>query len=225
MRITVTIGIAAAVAALALGASLDSAVADPAASHVIDRTFSCALAAKAGVRRVEVSARTGTRLLGDVTKWKFLASAAVRDPLGGIAGVSAGNPLAALEPGFPASPERLSLIAGSKCRTLRERLPLTTRGLGGFAASPLEDTYDCASGRRVRVRVRGEFAGSASLGLKRYRDGSAWWVARGTVVRGVLAVATEEGTPLALAEVFASGKARLFLADRCTPHTSYGIGP
>jgi hypothetical protein len=221
----VLLGICVLACAVSVHGLADSAVAEPTAFRVVDRTLRCTVAPHAGVRRVEVSARTGTRLFGDATKWKLLANAGVGDPAGGIAGVSAGNPLAPLEPGFPAPPERLSFVAGAKCRTVEQRIPLSRRGLDGFAASPLEDKYDCASGRRVLVRIRATFTAPTTLTLKRYRDGSTWWVARGTVAKGELAVRTDEGRTLAYAEVLASGSARLFLADRCKPHTTYGIGP
>jgi hypothetical protein len=158
-------------------------------------------------------------------RWKPLAHAGVGDPAGGIAGVSAGNPLAPLEPGFPAPPERLSFIEGTKCRTVASRIPLSRRGLDGRAASPLEDKYDCASGRRVLVRNRAMCTAPATLARKRHRDGIPRWVARGTVSKGELVVRTEEGRSPAYAEALASGSARLFLADRCKPHTTYEIGP
>jgi hypothetical protein len=123
-------------AAAALHGLEETAIAEPTASRVVDRTLRCSIAERAGVRRVEVSAQTGTRLFGDATKWKLLAHASVGDPADGIAGVSAGNPLAPLEPGFPAPPERLSFIAGAKCRAVALRIPLSRRGIERLSASP-----------------------------------------------------------------------------------------
>ncbi|MBA2740936.1 MAG: hypothetical protein H0U46_02880, partial [Actinobacteria bacterium] len=161
------------------------------ASLVIDRTLNCSVNLFAGVRGIEVSARTGTRLLGDASKWKFLADASVGEPTSGIGYVAAGNPLAPLEPGFPAPAERMSFVAGKKCRTIGTRSPFSRRGLSGFDASPLADRYDCRTGSRVIVRIRATFREPTSLRQKRYSDGAIWWVARGTVRKGQIAVRTD----------------------------------
>jgi hypothetical protein len=191
-----------------------SASAEPVASRIIDRTLSCSVGSRAGVRSVTVSAHTGTRLLGDRSQWKLLAGVGASDQYASFAGVSAGNPLADLAPGVPAQPQRLYVAARPTCRTVA-RIPLTATGLARATASPLEDRYDCLPGRRVLVRVRGIFRAPTSLKPKRYADGVAQLAAAGTVERGWLAVRSQAGKPLAYAEVFGSGKARIFIARSC----------
>ncbi|MBA3401684.1 MAG: hypothetical protein H0U05_06810 [Actinobacteria bacterium] len=183
-------------------------------SRVIDRTLSCAVFPQGGVEAVDVSARSGLRLYTDRSRWKYPASAGVGDFAGTFVSVSAGNPVADPEPGFPASPHRLSIVAGRTC-TVAPRIPLSTAGLAGGPASQLEDRYDCLPGRRVLVRVRAVFRSATSLRLKRYRRGDVYHVANGTVAEGKVAVRSLTGRPLAYVQIFESGKARLFTARGC----------
>jgi hypothetical protein len=206
-----TIGAAVATLAASLG---PPAGAEPAASATLDRTVVCSIGIRAGVRKVEVHARTGTRLFDDPTKWKFLASAEVRDPsfVGrSAAWIAAGWP-PALEPGQ--EPSGVTLSVALRCTATTARVPLTTRGLSGFPASPLDDEYHCVVSRRVLVRVRAVFRAPTTL-----RPNRKWGTleGRGIVREGVLAVRTESGAPVALATVHESGKSRLYVADRCRP--------
>jgi hypothetical protein len=93
-------------------------------------------------------------------------------------------------------------------------VPLTTKGLSGFAASPLDDEYHCVVPKRVLVRVKATFRAPTSLRLNR-----KWGTleARGVVREGVVVVSTEAGKAVALAIVNESGKARLNVADNCEP--------
>jgi hypothetical protein len=191
-----------------------TASAPPAASRVIDRTLSCAVGARAGVRTVTVRGQTGVRDIEDRSKWKFLASATVSDEYAPFAGVNASNPVADLAPGVPASPGRLWIAAGGTCRAVA-RIPLATTGLVRVLASQLGDSYDCRPGARVLVRVRGAFRAPTSLKAKRYPHGVTQLVAAGTVRQGFLAVRSSAGKPLAYAEVLESGKTRLFTAPTC----------
>jgi hypothetical protein len=195
----------------ALPALQPSASAEPAASRVIDRTLSCAVGARAGVRSVAVRAQTGTRHIEDRSKWKFLASAGVGDPYASFAGVSAGNPVADLAPGVPARPERLYVVAGRTCKAAA-RIALSATGLACASASPLGDTYDCGPGSRVLVRVRGVFRSPTSLNLKRYSGRDS---AGGSRHGSARVVRSSSGKPLAYAEVLESGNARLFTARSC----------
>jgi hypothetical protein len=185
-------------------------------SRVIDRTLSCPVAARAAVRTVNVTATTGTRLREDASKWKILASAGARDSTGSFAGVSAGNPLADLEPGFPAPPFRVYVAAGRRCTTVA-RMPFSRGGLAAERPSPLGSEYECLPGRRALVRVRAEFRAPTTLRQRRFAGGVVQLVATGTVLRGQLAVRSATGRPLAYAEVDESGRARLFVARSCIP--------
>lgn len=198
----------AAACAVTAGASLS------ASSRVIDRTLTCAVFPQGGVRVIDVRARSGLRLYDDRSKWKFLASTGISDFRGGFVYVGAGNPVADPEPGFPAQPQRLSIVAGRTC-TAAPRIPLSAAGLTGGPASQLEDRYECRPGRRVLIRVRAVFRSATSLRLKRYRGGDVHHVASGTVVEAKVAVRSLTGKPLAYAQIFESGKARLFTARGC----------
>lgn len=203
------------VAATALtGALGPPAGAAPAGSLTVDRTVVCSIGMRAGVRKVEVHARSGTRLFADPAKWKFLASTSIRDPsfVGrDAAWIAAGWP-PALEQGQ--EPSRVTLSVAVRCQPTTAPVPLTARGLSGFPASPLEDEYHCIVPRRVLVRVRATFRAPTTL-----RPNRRWGTleGRGVVREGVLAVRTESGAPVALATVHESGKARLYVADRCRP--------
>jgi hypothetical protein len=183
------------------------------ASRVVDRTVACSIGKRAGMRTVEVHARTGTRLFGDRTKWKFLANAYLTDPSSypALTWVSAGWP-PVFEPGQ--TPSNVTLSTAVRCKQSSARVPLTTKGLSGFAASPLDDEYHCVVPKRVLVRVKATFRAPTSLRLNR-----KWGTleARGVVREGVVVVSTEAGKAVALAIVNESGKARLNVADNCEP--------
>jgi hypothetical protein len=189
------------------------ASAEPAASRIIDRTLSCSVALRAGVRKLEVQANAGLRLLEDRSKWKYLAGAGVGDSEASLGYVSAGNPKAP-ENGFTFPPERLGISERPKCRAAA-RIPFSRAGLAGGSASQLFDRYDCFPGGRVLVRIRAVFRSPTSLRRKRYQGGTFQLVAAGTVAKGQVAVRTLAGKPLAYAEVFESGTARLFTASSC----------
>jgi hypothetical protein len=213
--------LAAAVTFAALGSAavvalgpLPTAGAEPASSRIVDRTLSCAVGARAGVRSVTVHARTGLRDLDDRSKWKQLASLSLRDSYSSFASVAAGNPVADLAPGVPARPERVTMAVAPTCRAA-ERIPLSAKRLSRASASQLGDTYDCLAGMRVLVRVRGVFRSPTSLRLRRFVYGRTSLVAVGTVRHGYVAVRSAAGKPLAYAEVLESGKARVFTARSC----------
>lgn len=196
-----------------LGASLQQASAVTAASRVVDRTVVCSVAKRAGVRQVEVHARSGTRLFGDRSKWKFFASASVGDSFQGpsMSWIAAGWP-PALEPGQKASNVQLSVAL--RCTPTSAPVPLATKGLSGFAASPLDDEYHCVVPRRVLVRLVASFRASPKL----RRNGKRGTLeGHGLVREGTLVVRTESGKPVALATVNENGKARLYVADHCEP--------
>lgn len=212
MKVIRTAALTVALAALAAVTGY-SAGAEPTASRVVDRTVVCAIGKRAGVRKVEVHARTGTRLYGDRTKWKFLADASVYDgsTYPALTWMAAGWP-PDFEPGQ--QPSTVTLSMAVRCRQTLTRVPLTTKGLTGFAASPLDDEYQCVVPKRVLVRVKATYRAPTSLRLNR-----KWGTleARGVVREGVVAVRTETGKPIALATVNESGKARLYVADHCEP--------
>jgi hypothetical protein len=184
------------------------------ASRIVDRTLSCPVGARAGVRAVTVRGQAGVRDIEDRSKWKFLASATVSDVYAPFAGVNAGNPVADLAPGVPARPERLWIATDPTCRSTA-RIPFTRSGLSRASATQLGNSYDCRPGNRVLVRVRGVFRSPTSLRVRRLPHGITRLVASGTIREGFLAVRSAAGKPLAYAEVFETGKTRLFTAGSC----------
>jgi hypothetical protein len=184
------------------------------ASRIVDRTLSCPVGARAGVRAVTVRGQAGVRDIEDRSKWKFLASAMVSDVYAPFAGVNAGNPVADLAPGVPARPERLWIATGPTCRSAA-RIPFTRSGLSRASAGQLGNSYDCRPGNRVLVRVRGVFRSPTSLRVRRLPHGITRLVASGTIREGFLAVHSAAGKPLAYAQVFESGRVNLFTARSC----------
>jgi hypothetical protein len=187
------------------------------ASRTIDRTISCSVALFAGVKQIEVSGMSGTRLLGDRSKWRHLASVAAGDPNGTFMYVSAGNPLAPdRQSGFVFSPHRLSIRVNG-CRDAPS-IPFSRRGLAGGSAGQLQDTWDCAGGNRVTVRVRAMFRSPTRLRPVAFPNEQGRYLrAAGTVTRAFLAVRAANGRPLAYGDVTESGRARLLTAGSCFP--------
>ena len=99
----------------------------------------------------------------------------------------------------------------ARCRPNRAQVPLSRKGLDGGPTGKLDQTYDCETPRRVLVRMRGTFQRPTEL-----RRHGPWLFTRETVLKGSIAVRTESGRPILLAEVFASGKANIFISSaRC----------
>ncbi len=217
MRALAAVLAVGALAAAAFGMQQESARANASAgSKVVDRTVSCAVGLTGGIHEVEVSANTGTRLIGSKKVWKLLASASVEDfGTRASAGVSAGNPMAPLAPGFPARPDRLSFSAPPICKPAA-KFALSSKGLVRTPVDALSpnpgEGIDCYPGNRVLIRVRGIFARPTSL---HSIPGPHLLGANGTVIRGYLAVRSVSGKPLAYAEVFQNGKATLYVARSC----------
>ena len=187
----------------------------PAASRVIDRTVVCSIM-PGNPREIDVQASSGTRPFGDRSKWKSLPSASFGDPRS--TSPTSSHVYAAIRAGWPPPrevglPLRTDTLSYSiTCRPSRARVPLSAGGLSGGAAGAFGDDYDCVVPRKILVRIRGLYRSATTL--KRSRDSL---VARGAVREGYLAVRTPSGKQIALATVFESGKARLFVGDTCAP--------
>jgi hypothetical protein len=191
--------------------SRDSSTA--ATANVVDRTFACATAEARGARTIEVSALSGLRRSG---RLRWLAQAVVTSANDPSVPVNAA-PLAAVVAGWPPpAPLRSgSLGVGAKrCTPTRARVALSPARLGGGDA-PAYQAYDqvkCYAPRTVLVRVRAEFM--RAVELRRNRDGTLLQVVA-RMRRGQVAVRTPSGKPLVYAEVYDSGRARLFTAGSC----------
>ncbi len=192
----------------------------------IDRTLLCATAPTGGIYEIEARAHRGIR--EGPSRWKQLPFAVVGS--GGTAGrantpelfdnslawISAARATATttVDTEFMAVPVSAlgTLAVKAGCRTTTTPVPLTPAGLEGGAASPFGDELDCSSPRRVLVRVRAVLGAPTSL-----RKRGMVLKTTVPVKEARLTIRTQTGKPLVYAEVFESGKARLFTAKGCVP--------
>jgi hypothetical protein len=187
-----------------------------AAARVIDRTFRCNIGRQAGVPKIEVGVAAGTRVRGRLTR---LAQATIitfednnfkeEDSLH-VAGMTAGWPPPATVPGgggLSISLDQCTPVVGSP--------PLRPRGLSGGPIDAYEDTYECFPPRRVLVRTRAVFRRPTNLRFDRRGGRSLGTIGR--ITRGEIVAATLKGRPIVYAEIFESGKARLFTDADCVP--------
>jgi hypothetical protein len=198
--------------------------ASPAAT-VVDRTLSCSTLAIGGLRKIEVRAHAGVRASG--SSWNKLPFAVVLTPtMGGFATaldpssllwISAARPTGATTLGhehWTISPLAHGTLALSQklCKNAEASIPLGSAGLRGGRVSPLGDGFECATPRRVLVRVR------AVVGSRtRLRSRSGYLRTTAPIVEAALVVRAQSGKPLVYAATAASGKTRLFTADGCVP--------
>ncbi|MGH3134135.1 MAG: hypothetical protein ACRDNY_10435 [Gaiellaceae bacterium] len=218
--------------AVALGSALvaiaglqASAGAQPSASRIVDRTLLCATGFNGGVREVEARAHRGIRLAG-TRSWKQLPFAVVASGGGAranwflddsLAFITAGRPTAAttLDTEWRASPALASgtLALNTRvCRAVRTPVPFESRKLRGGLAGVFGEELDCTVPGRVLVRVRALLRSPAAL-----RELHSFLRTGVPVQEARLAVRTQAGKPLLYAEVFQSGKARLYTAKGCIP--------
>lgn len=194
-----------------------AAPAQPSASRIIDLSFSCSVSVRAGARLIEMSATSGFRVPENRSQWKWLASADIRTRDGFPVYVSAGAPPPVPDPGATRQARWLT-IDSQLCKPATARAALSANGLVGGPASQLRgsDAYECTTSSSVVVRIRAVFRTATTLRVQRLFGQRRLTTATAAVVREAqLAVGTQSGKPLAYAEVFESGKARLFAAPSC----------
>lgn len=209
---------------LVLAALQTSAEARPAASKVIDRTLLCSTSPSGGIYEVEARAHAGVR--ESRSKWKTLPFAVVTSGSTGSAATQLDNSLAWITAGRPSSATAVEehlfptpvlangtlALSREHCRTVATRIPLTSKGLRGGAASQLGESLDCESPRRVLIRVRATFQSPAAL-----RERDRFLRTTVPIAEASLAMRTQAGKPLVYAEVVQSGRTRLFTAGSCMP--------
>jgi len=207
-------------------ASKPASAASTSAPGVIDRTVTCVPALVGGVRQIDTLARAGSGRRG--SSWDSPAFAAIRTTISGSAATAVDDSLVWVTAGAPSAEATVvSTLVGitfpmrswgtiavsrRQCRTSSKRIPLTKKGLSGGAVGPFDDQWDCAGGRRVVVRVRAVV--ETKTALNSYRGFLRTTV---PVKSAKLVVATQSGKTLSYAEVFESGKSRLFVAPSCFP--------
>jgi hypothetical protein len=187
-----------------------------AAARLIDRTFRCNVGLQAGVPKIEVGVAAGAR---SGRRFKWLAQATIitfednnfneAESLH-VAGMTAGWPPPATIPRGGAM-----AISLDQCTPVVASVPLTTRGLSGGPVDAFEDTYECFPTRRILVRTRAVFRRPTNLRFDRRGGRSLGTVGR--ITKGTLAARTPSGRPIFYAQVFESGKARLFTDVDCVP--------
>jgi hypothetical protein len=183
-------------------------------SRIIDRTFTCSVARHAGARVLNVAAVSGFRDPDSPGEWKWQPWAGVNDHDGSLAGVAAGDP----NQNTRQQRARMLGIDPGSCRPATARVALSTRGLLGGPASQLQgsDAYECPVGPSILVRVRAVFRAPTTLSVQRYFGRRILAVPTSAVVREArVAVRSAAGKPLVYAEVFESGRARLFFVGNC----------
>jgi hypothetical protein len=201
-RIVVALSVAVALSAV-LGSGLSSA-SHSAKSRVIDRTMRCTIPLQAGAREFNVYGQAGVRDQANRSKWLKPATVGfgAGDATPYVAVVM--RPRPEIPGGFDQRARTLA-IGDSACRRASVRVPFSRSGLGGGPASQLVERFECVAPRLVLVRVRAVFRRPTS-----FRGGTAV-----PLRSGYLVVRSEAGKPLVYADVFESGKARLFFAGNC----------
>ncbi|HLG09579.1 MAG TPA: hypothetical protein VI409_13000 [Gaiellaceae bacterium] len=208
------------------GARVEGAAAK-ASAPVIDRTVVCTMSFIGGAHEIEVRAQKGFRSGG--SSWDRPPLAALTTGSAGSAAKALDNMLGWVTAGRPSPtatviPVRFPdvtypiatwgtlAMSRTQCRPAATRFPLTAKGLTGGPAGALGETFDCGAPRRVLVRMRAVLESPASL-----REHRQFLDTKTPIREGYVVVGTQTGKPLVYAEVFASGKANLFVARGCMP--------
>jgi hypothetical protein len=193
--------------------SHSSSAASPA--NVVDRTFVCRTGAALGARTVDVDAHSGFRKGG---KLEWFAQVSIRTPGQPVPRRENYEPtLAGIVAGWPPPPPFRSGSVGVSsvlCKPTRARVALTTRGLQGGKVTELltGERVKCYAPESVLVRVRAAFFGPTRL---RKNEDRTFLGATARMKMGQVAVRTPSGKRLVYAEVYDSGRARLFTAGSC----------
>jgi hypothetical protein len=192
-------------------------------ARVLDRTLSCPTEPLGGVHEVEVRAHSGFRQGG---RWVTLPFAVVAS--GGVRAIidvlddslvwaGAGKydhnaNLIPSEGGVTLNATRYGTWAvnRSQCRLVRTRVPLSAKGLRAVPTDPFGVTFDCATQRRVLVRVRAVAHAAPNL----YRE-EQFEKTKASLQQASLAVRSTGGKQLAFASVSDSGKVRFAVSSAC----------
>jgi hypothetical protein len=184
----------------ALAFSLDPSSGAQRASRIIDRTVLCEAGITGGVRKIDLHASSAAR----GGRSAYVEARTSVTPTWRLVGL--GRELDG----------RGSMELSPDCRRLRARVPLNSRGLAGGLASNIGDAHDCWTPRWLVIRARAVFRSPTAL-----RPSRPWGFptlfARGNVTAAYLAILTRAGKRIAFAAMNESGKAHVFMSDRCFP--------
>jgi len=170
--------------------------AEPAASRVIDRTFSCETGFLGGIYQAQVQ-----------SSWWIPPQSQRRSPTASVSTNLADGVLGGISQSW-------LYVNRLHCRATKAKLPLTTNGLRGGAFSPLAVEYDCDMPRRMLFRIRGEFLKATTLRTAS-PNGFPQLQAVGATKQTELAIGTLAGTPIAYASIAGTKKARLLTSSNC----------
>jgi hypothetical protein len=198
--------------------------AEPASPSSVDRTFVCTPGFLGGRYSVEARVHRGTGRGG--SGWQRPPFAAIGTSARGAAATAVENNVAWISSGRPGAEASAAPGFGSYvfpfrtwgtvavnlglCRGSATKAPIAPGELVAREVTAFEAPLDCATPRRVLVRIRGTLRGSSTL--RSYRTFLRTTAPARTAE---IAVSTTSGTPLAYAQVFESGSARLFAAKGC----------
>jgi hypothetical protein len=170
--------------------------AEPRATRIVDRTFSCAAGYVGGLHQVTI----GTTFSTPPGSSTLRASSYVTRNLHEAA-------LGSL------SSEGIS-VHRRLCSAARRTVKLSTKGLRGGAVPPLGAEATCETPRRVLLRVRAVFARPVTAQTLR-TFGFPQLVATGELEQAALAVGTLLGKPIAYTSVTGAETSRLFTLRTC----------
>jgi hypothetical protein len=180
-------------------------------SRVIDQTFLCSAARFAGIRVALVQAYAGVRDNENPSKWRSLPFVGISKSVGIRATASGPTP----EYQGVGAPVPTGVGVSKMCRPTKTRIPFSRRGLDqGGAAGPFGDIFECAIPRQVQIRLRAVFSSPTELKFERKHESLQTRVHAREVRIGMR---TAAGRPIAFAEAFESGRARIFVAGNCIP--------
>jgi hypothetical protein len=191
---------------------------------VVDRTFACTPGFIGGQYSIETRVRDGSGLHAGA--WGAPPLAAIGTSATGAAQTAVENYVAWIAGGTPARAASVTPTFGSwtfpfrtwgtvsvnlgLCRRAAARVPLVPQGLEAKPVGVFEDPHDCATPRRILLRVRATVREPGKLSTYR-----SYLRTTEPVKSAELAVRTPSGTPVAYAQVLESGTARLFTAKGC----------
>jgi hypothetical protein len=190
----------------------------------LDRTFTCRPGFLGGQYNMETRAHRGTGR--GRSGWERPPFAAVSTSAQGAAAHAVENNVAWISAGQPSRDAAVAAGFGTVqfpfrawgtvsvnlglCRASATRARIAPKELVAKSVTAFESPFDCATPRRVLVRVRATLRGSGTL--RSYRSFLRTTAPARTAE---IAVTTPAGKPLAYAQVFESGSARLFTAKGC----------
>ena len=195
-----------------------------ASSSSLDRTFTCRPGFLGGEYNMETRAHRGTGR--GRAGWQRPPFAAVSTSARGAAAHAVENNVVWISAGQPSADAAVAAGFGNVqfpfrtwgtvsinlglCRGASAKPSIAPKALVARDVTAFESPLDCATPRRVLVRIRATLRGSATL--RSYRGFLRTTAPARTAE---IAVSTPSGKPLAYAQVFESGSARLFSAKGC----------